>query len=231
MSLLQSLIRFLLGGACHQVATHCLQFEGRPLPLCARCTGMFLGTVLALLGLWAMGQGRRSRLPSWHMGLILATLAGLWVIDGVNSFLFAIGGSFILYRPSNMIRLISGVGMGLTLGVVLYPVYHLAFWHEVDERRVLDEVWRFFLLAVAGALVVMGILHWRSAPYVLWFWLITAAVFFVFSLVNACLVSLLWHRRGVVGRWWHVVPYLVVGLMLALLEMAAMALLRRLLLV
>ncbi|MEA3408148.1 MAG: DUF2085 domain-containing protein [Chloroflexota bacterium] len=228
---LDPLIRFLLSGICHQASTHCLHFGGRPLPLCARCTGMFLGATLALFGLWGMGQGRRSRLPPWRLGLALAALASVWAVDGANSFLFTVERALALYRPSNILRLISGMGMGLALGVVLYPVYHVAFWRRVDERRVLDEAWRFSLLALAGILVVMGILCWRSAPYALWFWLITAAVFFVFSFVNACLVSLLWHRRGFAVRWWQVVPYFAMGLMLSLLEMSTMALLRRLLLV
>lgn len=192
---------------------------------------MFLGAALTLLGLWAMGQGRRSRLPSRRVGLVLAILAGLWVVDGANSFLFAMGASFVFYTPSNVIRLISGVGMGLVLGIVLYPVYHLAFWYEVDERRVLDRARPFFLLVAGGILAAMGILCWRTAPYVLWFWLVAGAVFFIFALVNACLVSLLWHRRGFAARWWQVVPYLLAGLILGLLEMTALALLRRLLLV
>ena len=201
------------------------------MPLCARCTGMFLGATLALLGLWLMGQGRRSRLPSRPLALILGILAILWAVDGVNSFLFTVDTSFALYRPSNAMRLISGMGMGLTLGVVLYPLYHLAFWRRVDDRRVLEDAWRFSLLALTGGLAVAGLLHCPSTPYALWFWVVAAAAFFVFSLVNACLVSLLWHRRGFAVRWWQVVPHFAVGFALALLEMTTLALLRRLLLV
>lgn len=228
---LQSLIHFLFGGVCHQAATHCLHFEGRPLPLCARCMGTFLGAAVALLGLCLMGQGRRSRLPSWPLSLALATMAGLWAVDGVNSFFVSLESPFTLYRSSNALRLSSGMGMGMALGVVIYPVYHLAFWREVDERRVLDEVWRFFVLVSTGILIVMAILAWRSSPYALWFWLVTAAVFFVFSLVNACLLALLWHGRGFATRWWHVLPYFLAGLMFSMMELTALALLRRLLVV
>ncbi len=155
----------------------------------------------------------------------MAGLASLWMVDGANSLLFTIESSFALYRPSNVIRLISGVGMGLVLGIVLYPVYHLAFWHEVDGRRVLDEGWPFCVLVVVGALGALGMLQWSSAPYLLWFWAVAAAVFFVFSLVNACLVSLLWNKSGFVTRWWQVLPHLPVGLILSLLEMTAFAIL------
>ncbi len=190
---------------------------------------MFLAAVLCFLGLWSMGQGRRSRLPSWRVGLVLAVLVGLWMLDGVNSFLFAVEESFALYKPFDALRLISGMGMGLALGTVLYPVYHLAFWRCVNKRRVLDEEWPFSLLIVIGVLGAMGILRWHAASYALWFWLVVGAVFSVFSLVNASLVSLLWQRQGFVTRWWQIVPYLVAGLMLSLLEMTSLALLRRLL--
>ncbi|MRR32525.1 DUF2085 domain-containing protein, partial [bacterium] len=33
---------------CHQIASHTLEIGGKLLPLCARCTGMYLGTLLAL---------------------------------------------------------------------------------------------------------------------------------------------------------------------------------------
>jgi hypothetical protein len=192
---------------------------------------MFLGAALAVLALWLMGQGRRSEPPSWPLALALFVLTIVWAVDGVNSFLFTVGIPLSPYRPSNAMRLISGTGIGLALGVVLYPIYHLAFWRWLDERRVLDEEWRFSLLVAAGALLVAAILRLRSAPYSLGFWLVTTAVFSVFALVNACLVSLLWHRRGFAVRWWQVLPYFAAGLALTLLEMTTLALLRRLLLV
>ncbi|MEP7357390.1 MAG: DUF2085 domain-containing protein, partial [Anaerolineales bacterium] len=43
---------------CHRIVSHSFLIAGEAMPLCARCTGIYLG---ALLGLTAMGGMGRSR--------------------------------------------------------------------------------------------------------------------------------------------------------------------------
>ena len=220
---------FFLSGVCHQLPAHCLHYQGRPLPLCARCMGIFVGVLISLLSLAAAGQGRRSQLPPAGVRILLFTFVGLWALDGINSFVETIRGSALLYEPSNALRLATGTACGLALGIVLYPIYHYAIWRCVDERRVLDREGMLLIPLSAGALFLTVAWFWSSAPFALWLVLATASVVAVLSLVNALLLALLKHPRGFVDRPLQILPYLALGFAAFLLETGALALLRRLL--
>ena len=222
-------VKFFLSGVCHQIPDHCLCYQGQPLPLCARCMGTFLGVVIALVTLRLIGQGRRSELPSWRIGLVLVVMVGLWGLDGLNSFLSLPGGTRALYEPSNSLRLATGMGSGLAVGIVLYPIYHFAMWRRVDERRVLDHAWQVVVLLAAGAICATIILLCTSVPYVLVVTIATGVVAVVFTIVNALLVVLLRNKEGFAERWVEIVPYLVGGFVASLLETGILAFGRRLL--
>ena len=222
-----SFINFFFSGICHQIPAHCFYYGGHPLPLCARCMGTFSGALVALLTLWAMGQGRRSRLPSWQVGGLLIAATGFWALDGANSLARSFWGWHGLYTPSNTLRLFTGIGSGLALGVVLYPIYHFAMWGGTDGRRVLDRGWQIGVLLLAEVALAGIILAWRSAPFFLWLVILVGAVVTVFSTVNAALIVLLRKKEGFAGCWMQIVPYLVIGLVCGLVETGLMAVLRR----
>ncbi len=220
-------VQFFLSGVCHQLPEHSLHFGGRPLPLCARCMGTFLGVLMALFTLWAIGQGRRSRLPPWRVGLVLAGLTGLWAVDGLNSLAALVGGSYLLYRPRNSLRLITGMGNGLTIGVVLYSICNYAVWRQPDERRVLDRTWQLLALLLAGAAAATLVLVWRSAPFLFWTILASLSVATVLMTVNAILVMLIVHKEGSADNWLAILPYFGAGFLAACVETGLLALVRR----
>ncbi len=220
------IVRFFLSGVCHQLPERSLHYAGQPLPLCARCTGTFLGVVVGLLALWLGGHGRRSALPSRGKRLFLLALAAWWAVDGLNSFLALGLGRGVLYEPSNVLRLATGLGLGAAMAAVLYPIYHFALWRERDRRASLEGRWALpGLLATEVAAGVL-LLAWRSAPYALWAGLAVAAVAVTLALVNGTLVALVTHRDGLARRWTQVLPYLAGGLLLSLGETGTLALLR-----
>lgn len=223
------IIEFLLSGVCHQLPERSLMYQGRTLPLCARCTGTFLGTVLGLMVLRLMGQGRRSELPPGRTMAVLGLLAGFWVVDGINSVWVLLTGTLLAYTPSNTIRLVTGMGTGLAIAAIIYPIYHQAMWAEVEARRVLDSARHLALLLGAGAAIVIVALAWHSAPWVLWAGLVSLAVIAVLAVLNAVLGLLLCGKEGFANHWFQTVPVLFAGLLAAVTEMSALALLRQLL--
>ena len=223
-------IRFFLSGICHQIPSHCLHYEGQPLPLCARCMGTFCGAIIALLILWATGRGRRGGMPSRGPALVLIGLSSAWALDGLNSVAAQVLGQGPLYPPTNLLRLISGAGFGVALGSVLYPVINMALWPEPDQRAVIAGARGLLPALAAGYGLVLVALIWSSAPYALWAATGAFSTAMLLSLVNGLLVAMVTHEAGFLRRPYQVLPYLALGFVLSLLEAGSVAALRGLLL-
>jgi uncharacterized membrane protein len=121
---------------CHRIDLRSFHLGERPLPLCARCSGMYLGAVLGLV-YQAILSPRRSGMPSWRIGVILGLLAAAFALDGLNSYLHLFPGLPSLYEPNNTLRLVTGTGMGLVIALVLYPAFNQSVWRTTANQPAL----------------------------------------------------------------------------------------------
>jgi len=218
---LLDVITFLLGGVCHQLPEHSYWIGGRPLPLCARCTGTFLGLWLGLFALRSMGRHARTGLPSGLAPWLLGALAGFWALDGLNSTaMMALGQS--LYIPSNLLRLASGAGMGVALSALVAPMTALAFGTIEDPSPVVESPADAGALIATAALVMVAVQVGPWLPYAAWAIALGAAVVGAIGLLNAVLVRLLVPRLRPWAGW-------LLGVALALGQLGGMATLRTLL--
>ncbi len=116
---------------CHRIDVRSFHLGERQMPLCARCTGMYLGAMLGLV-FQALTGKRRAGMPPWRVIVFLGALVLAFGVDGVNSYLHLFPGAPALYEPSNLLRLLTGTGMGLVIALVLYPAFNQAVWQVVD---------------------------------------------------------------------------------------------------
>lgn len=136
---------------CHRIADRSYFFGSRQMPLCSRCTGMYLG---AFAGLIYLGRkGRRGGFPPKLILMVLGFLALLFVIDGVNSFTDIFPGIPQLYAPMNWLRLITGTMLGILIPAALIPVFHQTVWTEVDSTPIINT-WLDLLQVLAIALAL-----------------------------------------------------------------------------
>jgi len=109
---------------------------------------------------------------------------------------------------------------------VIYPIYHSAIWRQVRDKPILDRKWLIAVPLLAGTACVTILLGWRSAPYGFWLVTVSLTVLAVLALANATFIALLRHKAGFAEYWSEVVPLLLVGLLVALVEMSFLSLLR-----
>ncbi|NLV74077.1 MAG: DUF2085 domain-containing protein [Chloroflexi bacterium] len=112
---MSELLEWLLSGICHQMSHHSLQVTGGALPLCARCTGMYLAAnwgIVVLVGILRRG---RMALPRGATAAVLAAMLALWALDGLNSAWEYLSGGGLLYTPSNTLRWLTGAMAGSAL--------------------------------------------------------------------------------------------------------------------
>lgn len=211
---------------CHRIAERSYFIEALQMPLCARCTGIYLGAAAGGFVLLARGRLRADRLPPLPITLILVAFGGLMALDGANSYLTLFPGYTAVYDPHNTLRLITGVLAGLALINVFVPMFNSAVWAGRKGVRSLDHLADLGVMLIVGGVAVALVLSER--PLILWvLGMVSAAgVVVLLSMVGAVLFLSFTRRQGWVTHWRQLITPLLMGLTLALIEMGAMTILR-----
>lgn len=217
-------VRFLGGGVCHQIADRSLQVAGRPLPLCARDTGTYLGALLALAAILLLRRARASLLPSWPALVALACFFVAWAVDGLNSYLALLGLPHA-YEPQNTLRLLTGSLQGQALMLLVWPLSAFAFW-RAPERRPVVGAHELAVLAAAAALVAAVLSQPWAAPRYLAGVLAGLGLVGMFALLNALLLAVALRREGTCEKPADLLRLLALGLLPALAELVLLSLLR-----
>ncbi len=135
---------------CHRIELRSFWIGERPTPLCARCSGMYLGMLTGFIFQWV--QGRRSALPPLRISIPLSIFLITFAVDGLNSYLHFFPQAPTLYTPSNLLRLASGSGLGMLVAVMFLPLFNQYFWTQPDPRPALASYRQVFvLLGLVGA--------------------------------------------------------------------------------
>ena len=157
---------------CHRIDLRSFHLSGRALPLCARCSGMYLGAMLGL-AYQATRRPRRSGMPIRSVQVVLGVFVLAFALDGINSFLSLFPSAPSLYESQNWLRLVTGSGMGLAIALVLYPAFNQAVWRVVDPAPALGGLRRLLLLL--GLALALDWLVWIENPLLLYLFALVSA--------------------------------------------------------
>ncbi len=150
---------------CHRIDLRSFHMGDRQIPLCARCSGMYLGAMLGLIYQGFMGL-KRTGIPSWKVIVPTSLFALAFIIDGLNSFLSFFPGAPGLYEPNNTLRLVTCTGMGLAIAIVLYPAFNSTVWRMIDPRPALLNLQSFAVLVILA--LGLNVLILLNNPLVLY---------------------------------------------------------------
>jgi len=213
-------------GVCHQIPIRTPFFGGRPLPLCARCSGQFLGALAGLVLLIALGRGKAAKLPPRPVIVILLGFIAAWALDGFNSYLTLFPGAPHLYEPHNILRTTTGAMQGVALISLVLPFFNVTLWARPTARPTIGSLREVLLLLGLIALIVAAVgSEWAPLLYPLAL-LSAAGTLMMLTLVMTMLVTLALRRDGRAEDWRDALPLLTAGLALALLLLLAINLLR-----
>jgi uncharacterized membrane protein len=206
---------------CHRIEERSFQVNGRQMPLCARCTGMYLGAMLGLVFQF-MKSSRGVGLPPRKLMVIFCLIALIWGVDGLNSYLHLFPNAPSLYEPTNIMRLLTGTGMGLVVSVLLYPAFNQTVWVEWNEHPVIADfrsMGGLLLLAVlADGLVLTGY-AWVLYPIAL---ITSAGVLVLLSMVYSMVFLILFKVENRIYNVNQLVLPILVGFILAIGQIGIM---------
>ncbi len=209
---------------CHRIASHSFFIDGRQLPLCARCLGMYLGTLIGLA--FAFSRRRQAGFPPLRLQLVLGFFLLAFAVDGINSYAGFFRTAPLLYPSQNWLRLATGTLFGLGIGVMLAAAFQQAVWKEVDARPGLVSFKQLAILLAAGALVDLAVLS--NNPLLLYPLAVLAAVtvLFMLALAYSMLWTLVFKRLNMFGSWRELWLALTAGFTTALIQVIVIDALR-----
>ncbi|MGB9640964.1 MAG: DUF2085 domain-containing protein [Anaerolineales bacterium] len=202
---------------CHRIDLRSYHLGDRALPLCSRCTGMYLGALLGL-GFQYVLHRRASGTPHWSVIVILSILVLGFAVDGINSYLTFFPGVPHLYQPQNNLRLLSGSGMGIVISAALYPAFNETMWKDADPSPALQNLFQIFgliFLTIGMDLLIMGENPLILYPLAL---LSAASVMLLLTMIYSMVWVMLFNKENTFMHLHDLAFPLIAGFGLALLQ-------------
>ena len=176
---------------CHQITVRTYVFGDLVMPLCARCSGQYLGALAGFFMAWRWGKLRASGLPPRWIIMLLVSFLAVWAFDGVNSYIFLITQRPFLYQPQNILRLTTGAMQGLSISIFFLTFFNQVFWRQPNPAPVLKNGREMAqLLWVSLFLVIAVHSQWSPLFYPLAF-LSAFGVFLLLSMVGMLVAVIL----------------------------------------
>ena len=221
---------------CHQIPERSFHIGDRPISLCARCSGMYLGAFIGLA--FHFRYRRRGGMPAKKIYILLGLFFLAFAVDGGNSYIYLLKEKMSLaglarlpnlYVPNNTLRLITGTGMGLGISALLVPIFNQTVWTTWEDLPVLGS-WKqtFILVALAGLMIVTVL---TESPIVLYplTLLGTLTVVGLLTLIYAVLWVMISKKDNTFQTWRQLAFFFLLGFGTALFQIAVMNLMRYLL--
>lgn len=215
---------------CHRIGSHSYYLGERPFSLCARCTGQYLGFIWGF-GFQILVAKKRSGFPRRGTLFLMLALSAVYLLDGLNSVVHLYPGldHLSLYQPQNTLRLFTGLGFGLVISAVLFPLAGQAIWADTSLLPAIRG-WKEWLILLIGSFAI-GLLIEVEIP-LLAFPLILASTGGLLLLLTV-LYTVIWilfrKRDNSFTSWKELIWWGIAGFSSALLQIALIDLVRFLL--
>jgi|YNPMSStandDraft_1061717.scaffolds.fasta_scaffold36005_2 uncharacterized membrane protein len=205
---------------CHQISTRSFFLGDHQLPLCSRCSGMYLGALVGLI--YQIRLGRFGGIPARKILFVLGTFLLAFAIDGINSYLHFFPGTPTFYEPHNWLRLLTGTGVGLGISAVLLPIFNQTVWKDWDDHPLLyswRQLFTIILLAIVMDIAILSENAFLLYPLAL---LSSATVLLILTMLYTVIWILLLRKDNHYQTLNDLSGLLIAGFTTALLQIALM---------
>ena len=217
---------FTVGSSvCHQIPSHSYEVSGIQFPLCARCSGLYLGSFIGLA--YYLTQGRKKALPTKGFSLLLLIFFLIWAGDGVNSFTTDFLNKTILYETTNTTRLITGFGMGLVMSTALVTLFNLTVWQDGKNQPLLHNLLQVVAYTVASGIIALILLSADAIYFQFLAYISIATVMIIITLLYAIFWMILLKKENSFAKWSSLGLFLTAGFASALLQITLLTMLRQ----
>jgi uncharacterized membrane protein len=212
---------------CHRIPSHSFTIDGRPMPLCARCSGMYLGALFGIFYQFIQGKRRGGFARKW---LIVLCLLGIpFIVDGLNSFSGLIIDNALLYPPQNWIRFITGLDVGLLISMLIFPLFVQTAWQTWSPEAAISGRGAKVVIVIGSISLIIGILSGSSFILYPLAILSTLGVMIILTLIYTVIMLMLFKQENRYNNFIEMAPVLLGGIVLAMMQIGLFDLVRFLL--
>jgi len=161
LQILIDILGFLGGGLCHQRADRTFNVDILNMPVCSRCTGIYLGIFISLITIILLERRIKGEFPSLKIVLITVGIFLIMGLDVVFSFLGII-------ESNNIIRLVTGFFTGWFMLLMLLPLANNVMFKRFMSKNYLDKKKKFLIWIFCGIIAVASFIF--TYQYALIFW-------------------------------------------------------------
>ena len=132
---------------CHQLPERSMFLGNIYMPVCCRCSGIYIGFFLSIIMLFLMHRKRQSGMPPLYIIIISCFFIVSTFADGLLSY-------FGVYETNNVIRMITGYLSGMGIAVIIYPIFIFQYY-RVSERKKIFKIYQFYIIFIIITLNVI----------------------------------------------------------------------------
>ncbi len=196
MAWLDQALSFFGYAVCHGLPSRTIAVGGHLLPVCSRCTGIYLGIAVTYVFLIVRRGFKVNALPPLGVSLAVAAMLLPMAVDGVSSYAGLRG-------TTNTMRFLTGLAAGAALPIFAFPLLSPELIVDGRKKKVVrpfGPAWDYAIwlgaLAAAGALVFV---RWAGLYYPLTI-LVVAGLVGIFFNLSLVVWEMVLERAGRWGR-------------------------------
>ena len=158
----------------------------------------------------------------------MAVLFVFYLLDGLNSVVHLYPGleRLSLYQPDNMLRLLTGLGFGMVISVILYPLTGQTIWKESSPLPAIHG-FRDWLILLGGAIGI-ALLIITGNPLLTYPLILvsTGSLMFLLTVLYSVIWILVRKRENSFSSWKDLIWWGIAGFSSALMQIALIDLVR-----
>ncbi len=201
---------------CHRITSHSFLFGDFQMPLCARCTGIYLGVALGVAIMAGLGRWRNGVFPPMRVIVVMVLFITFMGIDGVNSYLSFMPAIGQFYESQNWLRLLTGTLTGVAVSGLIYPVFNQTIWRNWQDKPVVRGLGELACIVLA-AIILIGLVLSNNF-YVLYVLALisSSGVVMLMTMTNSVIFMLATRTENRAENWRGALVPLLAGFTVAL---------------
>lgn len=169
---------------CHKLPQRTLTFGNIYLPVCSRCSGIYIGFLISAIILFIMFRKKESNLPPPYILVILIIFIFSTIVDGALSYT----GILI---TNNIIRFITGFLCGSSFASIIYPVFVYQYYQKPKEIKIFNNLIKFIIyLLILLSFITLTLSRIELLGF-FFYYLSAFSIIFTFYFINLIIILLI----------------------------------------